>query len=254
MNEKILFMIINGQLKFLENSTMDHREWYESLGLDPNFFEQIVRGYILEHKIVFFKGMNFNYDEEVIQMARVYSPSIREYCHDSSLEVYCGIVIQSYGSKWEPVLRIAENEITGFVQTSVPKEKEKKVVETGPIIEFKNNYDDDKFRKRAIIITSIVLVITIIIKIVLFSEGRNLQLNNFSNLLLAFLQITSLVFVIYGYMKKLSYTKYLSLLASFFLILTLDIWDVIVGVLYFVFSVDQGYFDKLIKMISRGKK
>lgn len=255
MSEKVLFMIINNEIKFLENSTMDHREWYQSLGFDPNVFDQIVRGYVLEHKIVFFKGINFNYDEEVIQMARKYSPSIRDYCHDPSLEVYCGIVVQSYGSKWEPVLRISEDEISGIpVQTPVPLKKKKEPVETGPVIEFKNDYDNEQFRKRAIIVTIVVLIITIIVKIALFLEGRSLQINNFSSLLLAFSQVIILVFVINGYMKRLSYTKYLSLLASLLIVLTLNIWDVIIGVLYFVFSVDQGYFEKIFEIISKKKK
>ena len=39
MDNKMLFMIYNGEIKFLNNSTMDHREWYDSLGGDPNLYD-----------------------------------------------------------------------------------------------------------------------------------------------------------------------------------------------------------------------
>lgn len=252
-SNRILFMIINNEVKYLQNSTMDHREWYTSLGFDPNNFDNIVRGYIIEHKIVFFKGMNFNYDEEVIQMARMYSPSIREACHDSSLEVYCGIVVNSYGSKWEPVLRVLEEEITG-ISAQVMQEQVAEVkpvndmasssgtLEAGPILEFKNDYQDDAFCKRAILVTGVVLLLTVIIKVILFSMKGGLHLNNFMDVLLAFSQILLLILTIYGYSKKLPATKYFGLVASILLVLTLNIFDVILGILYFLFSVDQGYF------------
>jgi hypothetical protein len=82
-------MIIDNQVKYLTNSSMDHREWYNSLGFDPNNFDNIVRGYVLENKIIFFKGMMFNYDEEVINKARIFTPSIRVSMNNPSLEVYC---------------------------------------------------------------------------------------------------------------------------------------------------------------------
>ncbi len=236
MNNRVLFMIINGEVKYLQNSDMDHREWYTSMGLDPSLFESIVRGYVLEHKIVFFKGLDFNYD----------SPSIREVCQDQTLEVYCGIVVNSYGEKWEPVLRILDSEITGFSINSLEKQQKPKKIkepkETGPVLEFKNDFNDASFRKRAIIITGIVLFLTILIKVVLFSQGKILQLQNMTDVFLAILQVFCLGFTIYGYLKKLSYTKYLGLVSSVLLILTLNIWDVILGILYFLFSIDQGYF------------
>lgn len=254
MSDKILFMIINNEIKFLENSDMDHREWYQSLGLDVNVFDQIVRGYVLEHKIVFFKGL-FNYDEEVIKMARMFSPAIRDYCHDTSLEVYCGIVVQSYGSKWEPVLRIAENEITGIpVQTNTVEKKEKVPVQTGPILEFKNDYNDDNFVKRAVAVTVVVLIATIIVKIMLFSKGEILKVTNFSDWLFALIQVALLIVVIKSYKEKKPYTKYLALVASISLAFTLNFWDVLIGILYFIFSVDQGYFDKISNLIVRKNK
>ena len=54
MNNKILFMIIGNEVKYLADSNMDHREWYTSLGLDINNYDNIVRGYIIDGKIIFF--------------------------------------------------------------------------------------------------------------------------------------------------------------------------------------------------------
>ena len=250
MNTRVLFMIVGNEVKYLSGSNMDHREWYTSLGMDPNNFDNIVRGYILDNKIIYFKGMMFNYDEEVISKARIFTPSIRIAMNNPSLEVYCGIVVNGQGQKWEPVLRINENEITGFVQTKpVDNRKEKEHIETGPVIEFKNNYEDPKFIKVATIVTGIVLVLVIIIKIMLFGKREILQLSNFFDVILSLAQILALVFVIYGYNKKIIYTKYIGIIASILIILTLDIFDIIIGILYFIFSVDQNYFVKCIGFI-----
>lgn len=246
---RVLFMIVNNQIKYLTGSDMDHREWYNSLGLDINNFDNIVRGYVIDNKIIYFKGMMFNYDEEVIKAARVFTPSIRSYLGNPSLEVYCGIIVNGQGQKWEPVLRINENEITGFVQTKPVEIKNKEYIETGPVLELKNNYEDPKFIKTATIVTLIVLVLTLVLKIILFSKQELLQTRNSFDILLSIAQIGSLGFVIYGYNKKISYTKYIGIIASILIVLTLDVFDIIIGVLYFLFSIDQNYFIKVINFI-----
>ena len=48
MNNRVLFMIIGNEVKYLQNSNQDHREWYLSLGLDANLFDSIVRGYVID--------------------------------------------------------------------------------------------------------------------------------------------------------------------------------------------------------------
>ena len=251
MNNRVLFMIVDNQVKYLTDSNMDHREWYNSLGMDPNNFDNIVRGYVLENKIIFFKGMMFNYDEEVIKAARVFTPSIRLALNNPSLEVYCGIVVNGQGQKWEPVLRINENEITGFVQPKPVEQKTKEHIETGPVLELKNNYEDPKFIKVATIVTSIVLILIIITKIMLFSKNEILQAGHLFDVLLSLAQVGTLGFVIYGYNKKIPYAKYVGIIASVLIILTLNIYDIIIGILYFLFSVDQGYFIKLINLIKK---
>ena len=49
--------------------------------------------------------------------------------------------------------------------------------------------------------------------------------------------------------KKIPSAKYMGVAASVAIIITLDFLDVVLGILYFVFSVDQGYFIKFIHMI-----
>lgn len=250
MNNRVLFMIIGSEVKTLVNDARDHREWYLSLGLDPNLFDTIVRGYVIDGKIIFFKGPTYSYDDEVIKAARVYTPSIRAIFNQSSLEAYCGILFEGVGSKWEPILKINENEITGIVPTEKKEEPVKKeVVETGPFLEFKNNSSDPTFIKTATIVTIVVLVLAILIKIPLFQKQQVLNASHFTDIIFCFIQIVLLGLTIYGYQKKIPSTKYMGVAASVAIIITLDFWDVVLGILYFVFSVDQGYFVKFINMI-----
>ena len=73
-------------------------------------------------------------------------------------------------------------------------------------------------------------------------------------MLLVFLQIGLLGFSIYGYIKKLSFTKYISVVTSVLIILTLDVFDIIIGALYFLFSIDQNFLTKLINKIKNLKR
>ena len=241
-------MIINNGVKILPNTPMDHREWYTSLGLDLNNYENTIRGYIMDNKIVFFKGSNFTYDDDTYKAALLYSPIIRNYLNNQNLEVCCGIMING-NSKWEPVVKISNDEINNYKPIQPVEKKDYSKVETSPVIEFKNNYEDKKFILTAIIVTSIVLLLVIIIKILLFKEQKILQISNPLDILLSITQIGLLVFCIYGYQRKLPFTKYISLIVSILIILTLDIYDIIIGILYFLFSIDQNYFIKAISFI-----
>lgn len=252
MNNRNLFIIINNQVKILENTNMDHREWYESLGLDLSDFETIIRGYIMDNKIVFFKGSNLGYDNDVYINALKYAPTIRHYLNNSSLEVCCGIMIDSYTSKWEPILKIKEEEIKNYTpQVDKKEEPKKENIETGPVIEFKNNYEDPKFIRNATVTTIIVIGLEIIIKFFLFKEQKILQFSNPLDVMLSVIQIGLLVYSIYGYNTKKSSTKYISIIVSVLIVLTLDIWDIILGVLYFIYSIDQSWFIKIINSLSK---
>ncbi len=250
MDDKVLFLIIGNDIKFLQNDSRDHREWYLSLGLDPNIFDTIVRGYVIDKKIVFFKGPNYSYDDEVIKAAKVFTPNIRHYLGQDSLEVYCGILFQGVGTKWEPILKINEDEITGYVAPVVPKEiTPKEKTETGPLLEFKNDFSDPKFIKNAIVVTAVVFILTILVKIPLFQKQVVLQADNFLDIILCFIQLVLLGLTIYGYKKKIPSVKYLGVAASIAIIITFDFLDVLLGILYFIFSVDQSYYIKMINFI-----
>ena len=250
MNDKVLFMIIDNEVKYLAGSNMDHREWYTSLGLDVSKFDSIVRGFVIDGKIVFFKGSMFNYDDEVISAACIYSPSIRITMNNPSLEVYCGIVINGAGQKWEPVVKIGEDEITGFVKKEEPVKKEEVVyTDNGPLIEFKNDVQDVDFSKRAILVTLVVLVISIIIKVILFSGNMILKTSNFLDVLLVVSQVVLLLMCIKGYKEKSINTKYFGVAASILLVLTFDFFDVVLGILYFLFSIDQNILIKIGEII-----
>ena len=248
MNNKVLFMIIGREIKYLQESNLDHREWYNSLGLDPNNYENIIKGFIIDGKIIFFKGM-FNYDEEVIRVAKEFAPMIINNLNNPNLEVYCGIIANSLGGKWEPILKINPNE---FITNPVKKEEKKEYVpkELESSIEFKNNYQNPKFIKTAVIITSIVLLITIIIKIYLMGK-QTFSFTNIGDLLLLLGQIILLGITIFGYLKKKEFTKYTGIIASVLLILTFNIIDIIIGILYFIFSIDAGVFIKIINKIKK---
>ena len=80
-------------------------------------------------------------------------------------------------------------------------------------------------------------------------------MGNFGDFLLTIGSSGLLIFIIVGYVKKIPYTKYLGVAASICLLLMFDIFDIILGIVYFMFSIDQGYFTKIIKKIKeRGEK
>ena len=253
MDKRDLFMIIGNDVKVLQNTDMDHREWYLSLGLDPNQFDNIVRGYIVDSKIVFFKGSDFRYDEEVIKAACMYTPTIRSIVCHLSFKAYCGIMIPPGGGKWEPIIEIQEKDITGIPISNVPASEQKKFVplDNKPILEFQNQYEDDAFVQKAIMVTFVVLVLAVISKIVLFRQGKILQLGNFLDILLSLAQIGSLLLTIRAYRKKQFIVRYLGVLASALLVFTLDIFDVMLGIFYLVFHINHKYFNQLFQIVKQ---
>ena len=257
MENKVLFMILDNQVVYLQNSNMDHREWYVSLGRNPDDFDNVIRGFVMDGKIVFFKGINFNYDQEVINAATKVAPSIRITLQNPNLEVYCGIVVNSYGEKWEPVLRINEEELVGFL----PKQEEKiDIVQSvnselgnGPILELKNNYNDDKFVQLAIRITIFVLIIFVgyVLFSIIFHRNTIPRFDYF----LWFIELFLLIFTIYGYKKKLNIVKYIGMGASILLLLMFHPFSIVLGIFYLLFNVDQTYILSIFSFVKKiGKK
>ena len=252
MNNRILFMIIDDQVKYLTEGNSDHREWYNSLGLDPNNYENIVRGFIIDGKIIFFKGSNFVADNEVITMAKRHAPGIRLYLNNN-YEVYCGIEAHSLGGKWEPIVKINDNELTGVVHKEEPKEYVPKELESS--IEFKNDYENPKFIKRAIIVTVVVLILSILFNAM--DIIRDPSRLDFLEFLFIGAQVICLIATIIGYIQKKETVKVTGILASALLVFTFNIDNIVLGIFYFVFSVDQNYILKLVELIKKlikGKK
>ena len=122
-------------------------------------------------------------------------------------------------------------------------------------LEFKNDYSDDKFLKLTTIVTIVVLVLSIIVKIPLFKKGIVLKLTSITDILLCLLQIGLLGLTIYGCKIKHPSTKYMGIASSVALVLTLDFFDILLGILYFLFILDYGYYMKIIQFIkSKVKK
>lgn len=255
MNNKILFMILDNQVVYLTSGSMDHREWYVSLGRNSEDFDNVIRGFILDGKIVFFKGMNFNYDQEVINAATMFAPNIRSFLQNPTLEVYCGIVVNSYGEKWEPVLKINEEELVGYL----PKQEEKKTtisssdleLDNGPILELKNNYEDKNFVKTAIKVTIVVLILFVgyVLLSIVFLRNSIPRFDCF----LWFVEFLLLIFIIYGYTKKISLVKYVGIGASVLFFLMFHPFSIILGIVYLLFNIDQNYIFSGISFIKKIK-
>ena len=245
-------MIIDNQVMYYQELDKDHKEWYLSLGLDESKFYDVVRGFISDGKIVFYKGENFNYDDEVMKIAKSFAPSMRITLNNLNLQIWCGVMIDGFNSKGEPIVRINDTELTGVIEEK-PKEKKDEIVDMKPIegvVDFKNDFNDAAFRKRAVLVTIVILVLAILVKLLLIKTEK-MYTDNRGDSLLMFLQIGLLCGSIYGYIAKKKFTKYLGIGASVFLLLMFDPLDIILGSLYLVYSIDEGYYVKFINFIKK---
>lgn len=98
-------MIINNEVIYLRDSGMSHLEWYLSLGLPKGKFDQIIRGYYKDGKIIFYKG-DFLYDDEVIETAKFYGNFIREEVRDNDASIFAGVKKGKIGETWDPMIKI----------------------------------------------------------------------------------------------------------------------------------------------------
>lgn len=261
MEDRILFMVFNGEIKFLQHSSMDHKEWYLSLGGNMDEYDNMIRGFIMDSKIIFFKA-NLNYDKEVIDFATKMGLIMKTQLNHPEYKICCGINPGQDGAKWEPILTINEEDLAGYEseeekQKREEKEKQKEQLEqaiqhtdSGPILEFKNDVESKEFIHYATIFTLILLGVAILAKVVLISQ-KTLMLSSRWNVILLLGQVASFVLTIVGYQKKMSKTKIFALAASIFSIILFDLVDVIIGVLNFLFTLDQNY---IIKLMSLPKK
>ena len=256
MNQRILFMIVNDQLQYLTNSDMDHKEWYLSLGLPEDDFNNIIRGFILDGKMCFYKGENYNYDDDVMKKAKKYGPLIRNFFQSPNLEVCCGILQNGLGGKWEPIVKIPEEELDGYIS---PEEKEKlekkaakeqEATEVEPLFSFQNNFNDDVFAKDIYKTSIIVLIISIVIKILAMIDSMSIA-NNFLDFVFSIIPIFLLGVCVYGYKDKSPNTKYFGIAASVSLIVTFNFLNILLGIYYFFYTIDKKSVDKFFGFIKK---
>ena len=127
-------------------------------------------------------------------------------------------------------------------------------VNIGTILELKNDYTNEKYLKMGTILTSITLIFCILAKVILINT-KHLDTSNFLEILLICIQIGFLLGTLYGYVKKKEYTKHLAIFASISVILSFDLLDIIIGIIYFVFSVDANYIKNILDKVNKlGKK
>ena len=246
MDERILFMIINGEIKFVKANTMDHREWFKSLGGNDSDYYNLIRGYIINNNLIFVKGHNLGYDDEVISVARKVGPLIKQQLNREDLVICCGVNPGENSDKWEPIMIIKDDDAVGKEHLGMRVYDEK----NNQIIDFINNHDDPKFVNYAIKFTLLLLIISIITKIILVNKGT-LLLSSRWNQLVVFAQIISLILSILSYSKKSKYYKYLGIIACAAHFCLLDLPDIIIGVLNLFFIVDASYIINLMNIISK---
>lgn len=258
MNDKILFVIYNNQIQYCQNSNFDHKEFYLSIGGDINNYENTIKGFITKDKIIFYKN-NLSYDQEVIEMAKKCAPSMKQQLNNPYLKVCCGINPGQNGMSWEPILILNDNELTGFItdKSLAEQEMQKKEMErqqriakeTTTVVDFKNNFEDPKFIKFAIIFTLVILVLTILSKVYLFYIKKE-DITGLMKIL-SVAQIGLLIGSLIGYIQKKEYAKYLGIAATASLVMMFNLIDIIIGVINFLFTIDQGY---IVSILNSGKK
>ena len=284
MEDKILFIVFNGEIKFLKDASIDHREWYLSLGGNIEEYPNVIRGYITEGKLIFFKE-DLKYDSEVIDFATKMAIPMKKQLNQPDLKVCCGINPGHDGVKWEPILVLKDQDLDGYeapaegvpelsediilkraeakadeeieriqkeVQTTPPAQAAEQIP-VEPVIEFKNDMQDEKFTKYALKFTVILLIVAAIVKIILINN-KTMPTSNRWNMLLILVQIGGLIVSIVGYSQKMTKTKYFSLAASVASIFMFDLVDIIIGVLNLLFTIDQNYVVQIIDFLKNATK
>lgn len=95
------------KLVITEGDTRGHKQWLqEDYGVTDDKFEELVRGYIKDNRIVVYKGSDFRTanDEEVFDVLhklRLVEPKMVD-----TYEIYSGVLVGEVGREWEPALKI----------------------------------------------------------------------------------------------------------------------------------------------------
>lgn len=102
---RVAFMIIDDKIYFLKNSDMSHYEWYKNLGFDEKKFNNIIRGYYKDGKIIFYKA-DFTYDVLTKECAIKYAKTIMNEVNDFNCDIWLGVKKGKIGEDWMPIERV----------------------------------------------------------------------------------------------------------------------------------------------------
>lgn len=250
MSNRLLFLIFNGEIKFLTSNIMDHREWYRSLGGNDADYDNVVRGFVMDNKIIFVKGPKLSYDSNVVEIAKKCGPLIRQQLNNPDLVICCGVIPGENGDRWEPIMFIKEEPPTS-PEVQNPTQLGAKTA--GKVIEFSSKFDDPMFVMYAVRFTLILIIVAILNKMFLIAVHR-FSLNNSLLFLLMIAQIVSLFLCIPAYKKNSPKFKIFGLVAAGSSFLMLNLVDLIIGALNLIFIVDQTLIVSLMKGLGEGYK
>lgn len=103
--QRVAFIIVEGEIKYLRDSKMSHKEWCDTLGISDEYFDTMIRSYIYNGDIVYYYG-DFKYDERTINVA---TDTYEKIAADNGMinySVYCGVQKGKPGELWPPILKI----------------------------------------------------------------------------------------------------------------------------------------------------
>ena len=259
MKDRLLFIVMNNEIKFKEDDGTDHKEWYQSLGGDMAEYDNVIRGYVMEGKIIYFKA-NLNYDGDVIEFATKTGIKMKKQLNNFDLKICCGIDPGHDGSKWEPILVLKDEDLDGYkteedFQKEAEEAEKKKMIEalkdhdTKPIVEFKNDEEDPKFIKLATTFTLVMIGVAFFSKLIMI-HNKTFMTSNRWNSLLILAQFGGFILTIVGYRMKMSKTKLFAFISAVASIFMFDFFDIIIGILTALFTMDH----KLVLQILDGVK
>ena len=268
MNANLIFLIVGDNIKYLDNPTIGHGEFYDSLGLDRNNYQNTCLGTVVDNKIVFYKT-DFSYDDYVINCAKMFGLDVMKHINNYDLKVCCGVLLGKQKGDWEPIYTLNDEDIEGYKVKEKAKTrfergnndtKEEKIekeivheqIELGrEVIDFKNNLEDPIFIKKAIITSLITLILNIIITISWISIWpiHNSRVTTFCLFISTLLLIVSIIF----FKTKNRSVKITGLVAAILIAFNFNFLSIVLGIYYFIFIVDEGIINNLVELFNKKK-
>ncbi|HOZ88925.1 MAG TPA: hypothetical protein PK737_01675 [Bacilli bacterium] len=100
--QRLAFIIINDEVNYLEDSSISHWEYCQTLNITKEVFITLIRGFCRNDYIVFYKD-NFIYDEELINNSLKYIPQIKKVYNKGKLKIYFGQIVSTEKDViWQP--------------------------------------------------------------------------------------------------------------------------------------------------------